>query len=182
MEFAAIPYDSLFTPTTPIVEPITVQNVKDWSVIDFADLDGKIPFWISATRSAFEIWCSVKLINGAASFKVKISKEGHVVRFPFALSMSNVGNVVINEISDGADDEPLVIDEDYYLDESLRFSNYGTYRIDFDLAYDSIPDDLKMAMLTFIDYKYHKTGSQDLQLGIPEDVKAIISSHRQIWV
>jgi hypothetical protein len=176
-------YESTFTASDPITEPVTKDEVKDWSIIDFDDKDTQIPFWITAERKNIENWLGgVKLVNGEASFKVKVKCSDDFIKFPHALELLNVENLVVNKIVDGEADEEMTIDEDYYFDSSLRITGYGTYRINYDVVYDEIPQDLKQAILMMIDYRYINKGGQEKQQGIPADVESILKNYRVTWL
>lgn len=178
--YAAPILSRVFTPDDPVVEPVTVQEVKDWAMIDGTDFDLRIPNWITAARRNVERWCGVSLISGTVLFKTRLSKDGEVIQspLPFALSMENVSDVVVNTAADGVDPELQVLDEDYYLDSSIRFVSNGTYNIAYTITYTAIPEDLKQAILMLVAYRYRNAGDQPLQLGIPEDVESVIQTYR----
>jgi hypothetical protein len=185
IEYAPKISSRLFTPTTPIVEPVTLAEAKEWLQVDYSDKDDMISAMITAARRLVEIKLGgISLIPGTAWFVVDIAREGDTIgALPFALSNNNIASLVVNELVDGEDDELMVIEDDYYHENGeLRMINYGTYRVNYSVAYTTFPQDLKEAIMMIVAYRFNNRGDQERQLGLPADAREIINGYKLTWL
>jgi uncharacterized phiE125 gp8 family phage protein len=164
-----------------VVEPVSLIDAKAWLQIDFTDHDTLLSSMITGAREDIEGELNLKLVNSTASFYVTTTKESDELNvFPYAL-FGWVGDVEINLIEDGEADELQLIDEDYYLNGSLKVVSAQRSKVAYSIT-PVVPTAIKEAIKMLIAYRYNNRGDQEKQMGIPEDVLAKISRFKQIWL
>lgn len=166
---------------TPI-EPVSLDDLKDWVKVDFTDDDGLITSIGISAREDIEQELNLKLVESTALFYLETTKEGEAVtQFPYALNLAQVSDVVVNLLTDGEADALQVINDDYYLNGSLKLVSAGRNKVEYSIT-PVVPNSLKEAIKMLVAYRYNNRGDQEKQQGIPEDVMSKISKYRQIWL
>ena len=163
-------------------EPVSLNEAKAWLQIDFSDHDDLLSSMITGAREDIEQELNIKLVNSNASFYVTTTNDyEQLYVFPYASSLSWVGDVEINLIEDGEADELQTIDDDYYLNGSLKINSASKNKISYTIT-PVVPTAIKEAIKMLVAYRYNNRGDQEKQMGIPEDVKAKVAKWRQIWL
>jgi uncharacterized phiE125 gp8 family phage protein len=163
-------------------EPVSLDEAKAWLQIDFSDHDDLLSSMITGAREDIEQELNIKLVNSNASFYVTTTNDyEQLYVFPYAFSMSWVGSVVVSLIEDGEDDVTQTINDDYYLNGSLKINSASKNKIAYSIT-PVVPTAIKEAIKMLVAYRYNNRGDQEKQAGIPEDVKAKINKYKQIWL
>jgi hypothetical protein len=165
-----------------VTEPVSLNEAKAWLNVDYDDHDDLLSSMITGAREDIEQELNIKLVNSDASFYVTTTNDyEQLYVFPYASSLSWVGDVEINLIEDGEDDELQTIDEDYYLNGSLEVVSASKNKISYTIT-PTVPTAIKEAIKMLVAYRYNNRGDQEKQMGIPEDIQAKISKWKQIWL
>ena len=133
------------TSVAPIVEPVTLQEVKEYSHIDLNDDDNKITYLITQVRQLVERYTGRYLIPVSIS-AIVVNGLGNIT-----LIGGNVKNV---KDKDGDD-----------VDLKETFDEAAELNYDAGYATTDVPEGLKLLMLQIID-NYIKGN-----YGIPDDIK-----------
>jgi uncharacterized phiE125 gp8 family phage protein len=164
-----------------ITEPVSLIEAKVWLNVDYDDDDALLTSMITGAREDIEGELNLKLVNSTASFYVTTTKESEELNvFPYAL-FGWVDDVEINLIEDGEADELQLIDEDYYLNGSLKVVSAQRSKVAYSIT-PVVPTAIKEAIKMLIAYRYNNRGDQEKQMGIPEDVLAKVNRYKQIWL
>jgi hypothetical protein len=123
-----------------------------------------------------------KLVEASVVAYANTTKPETLIVFPWALKYSHVDldNVTVYSLVDGEAAEELTINEDYYLNGSLKLGT-GSFKLEYGIT-PVVPQALKEAIMMLVAYRYNNRGDQEKQQGIPEDIEAKISKYRQIWL
>ena len=163
-------------------EPVSLLEAKAWAVVDHDDHDDLLSSMITGAREDIEQELNLKLVDATALFYVNTTRdEEELISFPYAYSLSWVDDVEINLIEDGEADELQVINEDYYLNGSLKIGSASKNKIEYTIT-PTVPTAIKEAIKMLVAYRYNNRGDQEKQHGLPEDILHKVSKYRQIWL
>jgi hypothetical protein len=165
-----------------ITEPVTVDDVKEWigglgSSTDFDDL---LASMITPAREDIENYIDAKLVDSTVNLYVdSTSEDDEITSLPKVFSIPDT--LTITKIVKGQTPENVVLDEGYYLNGSLTFYNTGKYNVEYEIT-GEVPDTIKEAIKMLIAYRFNNRGDQQLQQGIPDDIKAKIDKYQLISI
>lgn len=163
-------------------EPVTLDEAKAWVGVDFADHDDLLTSMITGSRQDVEQLLNGKLVAASIVAYANTTRSENLYQFPWALKYSHVDidSVIVYGLVDGETDETLTINDDYYLNGSLKLTA-GSFKLIYDIV-PVVPQALKEAIMMLVAYRYNNRGDQEKQQGIPVDIEAKISKYRQIWL
>lgn len=174
-------YQIQITESSP-TEPVTLQEVKDFAVIDFEDDDDLLSAMITTAREDIEQRLNWKLVEATAEAYVWATCAEQIFVFPHTLNLSHVtaDSLIVSKLYDGLEDEVLTIDEEYFFNSCLKLLGSGQFKIEYGIT-PIVPNSVKEAIKMLVAYRYNNRSDQDKQ-GFPEDVEAKISKYRQIYI
>lgn len=178
--------------TPPTVEPITVEELKDYAKIDGTDEDLILEASIVAVRESMEGYLGRSLIEQT----VKLSMDfwpGEVIELPMPPLISITQVVTLDE----DDTETVYASSNYYVDtngdpgrlilrQGVTFPNntdrtYGGYRIDYKAGYGGAAEDVPQVIRDSIKLwcaVYYETGT--LLEKPPNQVISLLESRYRI--
>lgn len=131
------------TPTEPIIEPVTIQDAKDFLQIDFDTDDQLLYRLIRASRQYIETICGISLVEK------EIELEIHGFSSPYMLPYGPVYEIELLEV-DGNEVE-LVGDYVHARGSELHAK--------YTAAYLEIPEDLRISVLEVLKVYYDGRGA-----------------------
>jgi hypothetical protein len=176
------PFNIQVSEAEDLTEPVSLQEAKDWLMIDHDDHNALLTGMITGAREDIEQELGLKLVGSTAFFHVDTTKsEEEITVFPYAMNLNQVSDVVISLLEDGEDDEILTGDEDYYLNGTLKIVSPSRSKVAYTIT-PVVPTAIKEAIKMLVAYRYGNRGDQEKQMGLPEDIERKISKWRQIWL
>lgn len=157
------------------VEPVDLQEVKDWATIDFDDHDALLSDMITGARQDIEKETNLALVPKSISMEVEAMYDEEPVSLPYASTVSAV------TLTDLDTEEVLASDEYKIRGGTLRPNYSGSYSIAFTET-PQVPMGLKEAIKMLVAYRYNNRGDGEKQQGIPEDIKAKVAKYARIWL
>ena len=160
-----------------LTEPVTLQEVKRWLIIDESntDWDPLLTSLITQVREAVEMRTHRSIVEKEITMLVEMGRE---CRLPY----SPVQDVIEVSVKDSCGFEPLS-SSDYTVDgDELCINSWkGTkYQIIYDAGYNDdnpIPDSLKNGILQEIAYRFEHRGDEDKASGISSGAMEYIRPH-----
>jgi hypothetical protein len=143
-------------------EPVTLQEAKDWCRIDVNDDDTLITSLITAARIMCENYANLSFINRTVTAKIKNRLGGF-----------NPPYGPLKEITSATDSDGNAI-TDFDFDNAYP----GNVTIVYTAGYDTLPVNLKTAILNQIAFLYENRGDIRLQHGMSEEAKLILNQVR----
>jgi hypothetical protein len=165
-----------------VTEPVSLAEAKAFAVIDYDDQDVLLTTILTSAREDIEAELNFKLVPAEASFYANTTNDEEVFHLlPWARALSEVGDLVVNLIEDGEDDELMTIDEEYYFNGALKISEASRNRIEYSIT-PVVPSAIKEAIKMLFAYRVNHRADEAQQNGFPADVEAKISRYRMIWL
>lgn len=166
------------TEAEEITEPVTLQEVKRWAVIEHDDDDTLLTEMITGAREDVEKETNLKLVESDVVMEVKTANHRSLVTMPYGLA----SGLVVSEYDIDNVEQELTEDSEYYLrGGGVTFPYGGTYRLAYSVG-GTVPRALKEAILMLVTYRYNNRGDQEKQHGMPEDIERKLSNYRQVWL
>jgi len=147
-----------------VTEPVTLQEAKDWCRIDVADDDSLITSLITAARIMCENYANLSFIKRTVTAKIKNGLGGFVAPY---------GPVIGTPTATDSDGNAIT---DFDLDNSYSGNTTVTYQA----GYETLPQNLKTALLNQISFLYENRGDVRLQSGLSEESKLILNQVRNV--
>jgi uncharacterized phiE125 gp8 family phage protein len=137
-------------------EPVTLEEVKAHIVVDHTLDDTLLTALITQCRKSIENYCSISMVQKTIALISDWNHDGNLPAGPV---------VEISEVKFRADVRSdystLVADQDFFLEGNYFTSNLqGRHKITYTAGPESIEDDLKLALLNEIAYRYESRGDQ----------------------
>lgn len=145
-------------------EPVTLQEAKDWCRIDVSDDDALITSLIKAARIICENHANLSFINRTVSAKIKNGLGGFIAPY---------GPVVSITSAKDSDDTDIA---DFDFDNAYP----GRITIVYEAGYETLPQNLKTAVLNQVAFLYENRGDIRLQSGVSEEAKLILNQVRSV--
>lgn len=151
-------------------EPVTVDEVKDWCRIDVSDDDTLIGKLIKGARVICENYANLSFIKRTITAKIRnglgdfYPPYGPVVGDPAATYKS--GDTI----------------DDFDFDCSYPDTITVVYDAGYDAAdgYETLPDNLRTALLNQVLFMYENRGDAKLANGLSEEAKLILKQVRYV--
>lgn len=147
-----------------VTEPVTLQEAKDWCAIDVSDNDALITSLITAARIICENYANLSFIKRTVTAKIKNGLGGLVLPY---------GPVIGTPTAKDSDNADIT---DFDLDNSYS----GNITVTYQAGYETLPQNLKTALLNQIAFLYENRGDVRLQSGLSEEAKLILNQVRNV--
>jgi hypothetical protein len=162
-------------------EPVSLEEVKAWLQIDFADFDDLLSGMITGARQAIESYTNLSIVDDDVTLEVETTCERDRVILPYALSVDQVtvkdvdGNTVSGCKLKGA---------------QLKIGQIGEFEISYSASMDSVPEGLKEAIKCEVAERFSKRGENQVlrgtdsgaSQGISDAAKAKANPYVSIWL
>ena len=177
-EGSAIAYnavlDVLFSDESDI-EPVTLQEAKDWCRIDVSDDDDIITELITAARIICEQYSNISFIERTVTARLKNELGGIYLPYGPVLSYDNPVTFTDDEGTEqGATDYTIVGVQFKAVKEP-----FTELTVSYPAGYDVLPKNLKKALLNQIAWMYEKRGD-DEAAQISEQSKLILNQVKRV--
>lgn len=147
-----------------VTEPVTLQEAKDWCAIDVPDNDALITSLITAARIICENYANLSFIKRTVTAKIKNGLGGFVAPY---------GPVIGDPTAKDSDNADIA---DFDFDNSYS----GNITVTYQAGYETLPQNLKTALLNEIGFLYENRGDVRLQSGLSEESKLILNQVRSV--
>ena len=180
----------LIVKTEASTEPVSLAEAKDY--INYLGTDSGtediIEFIITSARLRLEHYLGRNMAE--KTMVLNISDVTNKIDLPYGPINAIVDVKVYDE--DGAEDETLTADDDYYLigdfDKFLKMESYalgGYLNIEYTAGYGAntytLPGPLKTALLRQIKYDYDNRGRGDAE-AIENNVRKMLDGYKRVFV
>lgn len=180
-------------------EPVTLQQVKDQLIITFTDDDALLTRLITQARRAIENYCAVSIVAKTVTLTADlfVSKElpyGPVTGIQAALTRSGTqgSGPTVYETSTSqwqTDGEEFLsfsppacgdfnINSPYRGIEEPNYPN--RWKIVYTTGYNPVPDDLKLAILNEVAFRYENKGNQNDKGVCSEAAQALAFPYKRL--
>lgn len=165
--------------TTPITEPVTLPQMKEWLRVDFEIDDTIITDLITASRAGVEQYCNISIVEKTITVTADWNGEWEL---PYA-PVKSVTSVQSNTGGDYTAETGYKMDGDL-----LQFT--GRVKIAYVAGMDEIPADLIADIKRVVAYLYEHRGDEPLSSlqggqerkgGIDQAMELFCKKHRKIW-
>lgn len=192
-------------------EPVSLAQAKTHCRVDFPDDDDYFAALIPQCRAAIESYCNISIVTKALTVTVtnacgqpEWNSYNRVSRWDYAfygLTMAGkwfelpygpVKSIVSVTMTDRATIMVLTPNVDYFsrgvLFKELMLNSWSeTALIIYYTGYDTVPQDLKLAILNEIAFRYELRGDiasryAQQNVGICEAAQYLADKYRRIWV
>jgi hypothetical protein len=157
-------------------EPITMQEAKLHSAIDYSDYDSLIPTYITASRRMIEGTSGWALVEKTVTVDLSIDNQ-----LPFMLPFNPIKEVlsVINLTNGHCGWEMQMMGDTQY----IRFTDPGFYRVEYKAGFTVLPAEFKLACLQMFAFYFTNRG-EDMsgKSMISAEAERIIESLRKFGV
>lgn len=141
------------TETSP-VEPVDLNQAKDWLKIDWIDQDELVTALITQCRQAIEYFTSTSLVSKSVELEVKLYK-GELFELPN-------GPVVDNFTIEDLKNNPVQAEN--YRTHGSEFKKIsglcGEYLFEYSVGYQVVPESLILALKNELAFRYTHQGDQ----------------------
>lgn len=142
-------------PITPVVEPVTLAEAKNYCRVTTAADDTLITMLIKQAREAIEVATGLSLIpKDITTYFNNIGGNFDIPFGPIDISTFELFDMEQNGLEITGTDLQLIGDEFPKLDYPRYFNLKATY----EAGYTTIPTDLKLAILDQVSYDYENRG------------------------
>lgn len=177
-------------------EPLTLTEVKAHLLISFTDDDTLLTSLITQARKAIENYCKVSIVAQTVTMTADLFQEwelpyGPVTGIQGVATRSGTegsGPASYETVTDGwgTDGEEFLSFDPTGATSSQIFScatnTPNRFKIIYTTGYNPVPDDLALAVLNEIAYRYENRGNQDLSTAYSPAAKAIAQPYqRMLW-
>lgn len=147
-----------------VTEPVTLQEAKDWCKIDVSDDDALINALITAARIMCENYANLSFIKRTVTAKIKNGLGGFVAPYGPVIGTPTAKDSDGNDIAD--------------FDFDCAYP--GKVTVIYQAGYETLPQNLKTALLNQIGFLYENRGDVRLQSGLIEEAKLILNQVRSV--
>lgn len=192
-------------------EPVTLAQAKAQCRVDFSDDDDYISTLITQCRAAIESYCNISIVLKTCTVTISnncippyLNRYNSISRWDYAfygihsasqwfeLPYGPVRTVTSVTMTDNNSITVLTADTDYFLRGTLfkemRINNWGgTALVVYYAGYTDVPNDLKLAILNEIAFRYEMRGDTanryaQQNVGICEAAQALAQKYIRQWV
>ncbi len=146
-------------------EPVNVEELKNYLRISNDSEDDIVELMGKAARKKLEGYTGryFKLVN----ITVTLKNEMGDLTLPYYPN----GDVVYKDMEDA------VIDDFDLTDERC-----DPFTATYDTGYETLPDDLKLAIMAQVAFSYQNRGDDNKAGGLSEYAKVLASNYRVVWI
>lgn len=167
-------YNILAVDANDAVEPVVLDDAKEWLHVDFDADDAIITKMIKAAREAVEKLTTTALVKKNVTLDVETTLESERVRLPYG----SVSALVVKD----KDLETLTINDDYTLrGNHLSLNSSGFYSLAYVVNAQNVSEALKEAVLLEVAERYDNRGEGESN-GISEAARAKAQPFAQAWL
>lgn len=153
MSFYNFLIDYTLTDIAPVVEPVTLQEAKDYCRVTTTADDALITNMITEAREAIERVAGLSLIPKTAVVFFKNNQGNFELPYGPVKNISEIYDVRQSQVI--ATTQYLLVGSQY---PSLVYPTYDILRATYTTGFDVVPKDLKIAILDQINYSYENRG------------------------
>lgn len=159
--------DYSLNPITPIVEPVTLAEAKSYCRVTTSTEDALFGDLITQSRELVEKATQLSIVPKQAS--VWFSNAANSFALPYGpvtyiLGIYNAAGVLLDSSS------YKIIGSEY---PKINFPNYVDMKIDYNVGFDCVPNELKIAILDQINYGYENRGLDVRDKGVCQKVSRV---------
>lgn len=157
------------------VEPVTLQEAKDWCRIDINDDDALITSLITAARTICEKTCNISFITRTVTARLNNGLGGMFLPY----------GPVIGEITSIKNDDAIDIDSNNFAIKNSSFKQvYSPYNtvviVVYNAGYTTLPGNLRTALLNQIAWMYDNRGEAAAAGKLSEQAKLILNQVKRV--
>jgi uncharacterized phiE125 gp8 family phage protein len=161
-------------------EPVTLSQVKSHCKVDGSDDDTLLTSLITQVRRRVENYCAISIVTKTNILTAQICGEDYLPYGPIA-AITEVLHRTGTE-TDGTPEYDTLTDDDYstYGENYKLFTSTqtGVHKITYTTGYTTVPDDLKLAILNEVAYRYTFRGDQG---GFCEAAKSLLMPYKRTF-
>lgn len=181
-------------------EPLTLQQVKDHLIITFSDDDALLTRFITQCRWSVESYCNISIVAKTITLLADLYQEWELPLGPVT-GIQSVATRSGTQGSGPATYETAASNWQTQGTEFLSFVPFGgsvwdwgppipsnypgcgdRYRLIYTTGYNIVPDDLKLAILNEISYRYEHRGNEENVI-YSESAQALAFPYkRMLWL
>lgn len=161
-----------------IIEPVTVDEAKDWLRVDYDDDDDVIEGMIKGARQSIEQFLNIALVDKSVVVDVKTTCEEDLIRLPYVDSAQ--GEIEVTDIDN--DDSAVETDNYKIRGAQVKINYYGYFSIAYDIEAGEIPEAIKEAIKMEVAERYKNRGENDNTEGLSKGAINKASSFQQVWL
>jgi uncharacterized phiE125 gp8 family phage protein len=161
-------------------EPVTLAQVKSHCKVDGSDDDTLLTSLITQVRRRVENYCAISVVTKTNILTANICGEDWLPYGPIV----TIDDVQYREgtNTDGTPDYEELVDDDFssYGEDHKVFKSTqtGVHKITYTTGYTTVPDDLKLAILNEVAYRYTFRGDQG---GFCEAAKSLLMPYKRTF-
>ena len=178
MSFYNYLIDYTLTETAPVVEPVTLQEAKNYCRVTTDADDTLITTMIVEARQAIEKVAGLSLIPKTAVVFFKNTGGNFPLPYGPVNSVSEIYDLRSGQIV--APSQYLLVGDKY---PSLVYPTYDLIRATYTTGFTTIPSDLKIAILDQVNYSYENRGVDSFHydnMGICEKAMRACQRHSRV--
>jgi hypothetical protein len=167
-------------PVTDSAEPLDLEEVKEWLLVDSDDDNSLLTRLITTCRQFIEKQTGRKLVPHLVVQRTCLTEEGILPLFYGEVSdvTGDMDNVALSRLDALGSATVLVRGEDYYLDSTqLYVLTPGDYKVTYKVGMNP-SEDLLEAVKLMIAFRYSNRGDSAAKDQVPEEVVQIIEQNR----
>lgn len=139
------------TPTDPLAEPLVLSDVKEWLIVEHDEDDTLITNIMKGVKIAFQNWAKICLTEATVVVIVDLKcGEFKIPRLPFG----EIVSISAKDTDAESGYTELNADDYEVIGDSICIERLGITRVEYSAGYETIPDDIKIAMFSEIAYRY----------------------------
>jgi hypothetical protein len=178
-------------------EPVTLPEVRDHLIINSNDDDELLNRMIAQCREAVENFCCISIVAKQITLTARLSSTFELPYGPVT-GISSVGtrsgtegsgpvsyNTSESWAQEGEDFISFIPQSGFaynpFVNNRLSVECGPVYRIVYTAGYSVVPEDLKLAILNEIAYRYENRGNVPNERGLCEASQLLAWPHRRIW-
>jgi uncharacterized phiE125 gp8 family phage protein len=162
----------------PVTEPLTLQEAKEWLIVGHSQDDVIIRRLITAVRLMCESRTKRQFIACTVLVTANIVEPFYLPRLPVV----SVESVTIRNPDTNIYD-PVDTDKYYEDGETVvikEYTAYNRYQVNYTAGYESLPEDLKQAMLHELAYRYENRGNLNVKSGLHETTVQMLTPYMNV--
>lgn len=161
-------------------EPVTLAQVKAHLIITFTDDDTKLTELITQCRKAIENFCHISIVRQTIT-AVLYYDCPQQLPYPPVTDIYSVQTSVPNPGSGPVGYETATSGWEF---DGSEFSGFGVRnRIVYGAGYTTVPDQLKLAILNEITFRYENRGNNVISDGLCEAARILAVPYKvMLWI
>lgn len=146
-------------------EPVTPQEAKDWCRIDVTDDDALITRLIKGARKVCETYVNLSFITRTVTATIHNGLGNFTLPY----------GPVVGEVTSYADTDGIAI-----TDYNYRDAHDSDITVVYDAGYETLPEDLRTALLCQIAWMYENRGDSKIAMGLSLETTLILKPLRSV--